>query len=136
MLRRKTTLIATMLALLLPLAISPAMAKVVRHDGEQATLEGCLTQAASQNDGKTRLVDGVWVLTTTDDGTRIFLKGNDDLEKYDNDQKVRVEGTWKIDRNPELTENFSDYLEVNQVEELAAQCKAPIKSTEDMGGRK
>lgn len=136
MLRRTTMLVATMLFLLLPLATSPAKAEIVKKDGEQASFEGCLTKAASQKDHMTRLVDGVWVLTTTDKGDRILLKGDDDLMKYDNDQEVRVSGVWKIDRVPEMSQKYNNYLKVDKVEQLAAHCSAPTTPNEEVGGRK
>ncbi|MDX1643957.1 MAG: hypothetical protein R3244_06305 [Thermoanaerobaculia bacterium] len=134
MLKKTTTLVATMLLLALPLLIAPATAEVVQKqvEGEQATLEGCLTQAATE-DAAAELVEGVYVLTSTKDGTRTLLKGDEALEKHDAKHKVRVTGVWEVDRDPEITEEFDDYLVVTEIEHIAADCSAPTNPDEGTG---
>lgn len=134
MLRRTTTFVATVLLLVLPLLAAPAHAEVEKYsEHEQITVEGCLTQAADEDADP---VEGVWVLTRTDDGSRILLKGDEALEKHDENHQVRITGVWEIDRDPELTEAFDDYVVVSEIQHIAADCRAPTNPDEGTGQRR
>ncbi len=134
MLKKTTTFVATMLLLALPVLTAPAAAGTVEKqiEGEQATLEGCLTQAATE-EAAAEPVEGVWVLTSTEDGARTLLKGDEALEKHDANHQVRVTGVWEVDRDPEITEEFDDYLLVMKIEHISADCEAPTNPDEGTG---
>ncbi|MDX1644230.1 MAG: hypothetical protein R3244_07735 [Thermoanaerobaculia bacterium] len=127
---KATTLFATVLLVLaLPLTTSPAdAAEVVPHqEGEPATLEGCLTQAADEGG---EILEGLWVLTTSDEGIRILVRGEDALEQHDDNHKVVLTGTWEVDIDPEIMEQYDDYFVATEFEHVSTECEAPTNPGE------